>query len=281
MSGHEKLDFVTIKAVDIDPLCGHRNIYENDGDKLADFFFICGQDLTPIKAHKSVINGSSKLLSRAISASMDIKSFLPIIPFIVLTDYSATDVCDVLKYIYHGVLEVEKSRLPSIVKTAKVLGIKGLSELAIDKFIETPTAAFETSSETQSTDITSKNKSLALMPSVVPARPASPENPSSTNLAVSLLSNFSSDRPSSPPFPSNNTESAYSSNLEVHINGLDNGDKGDTTISEIIKRTREKDFKCLNFSRDKKRMAKIEPDPSVRKHQAPRTEFIDLSDNSL
>lgn len=110
-------------------IVGTTNVPVTTNDSLTDIFFICGDDFYPIQSHRVILRNWSQFFAKVVDSSLSIKGPFPVAPFIVLKEVCGKDLQDIFKFIYNGEVVIERSRIGSLLRTARFLEINQLPDL--------------------------------------------------------------------------------------------------------------------------------------------------------
>ncbi|XP_069673633.1 uncharacterized protein [Periplaneta americana] len=103
-----------------------------------------------IRAHKLMLSASSSYFEMILSRYEDQN------PIIILKDVRYDDMSALLQFIYKGEVNIEESQLSSLLETADMLKVKGLSEICREtRRVETPLQAVDIKTEEEEDDASS------------------------------------------------------------------------------------------------------------------------------
>ncbi|XP_074604795.1 uncharacterized protein LOC141858074 [Brevipalpus obovatus] len=148
-------------------------------DNQPDYVLIVGNEPKPIRIHYRVLMACSKYCKDSFSSIVMFQDVPFSCPILMLKELSTADLQDIFNFVYNGTMEIEKSRLSSIVKTARFLGMGTLAELKIEELLLDSSEVLP-QSENQSIDVEEQAPATVQQP---PNTPEAPEyiNPSDSH----------------------------------------------------------------------------------------------------
>jgi len=125
-------NMVRIRAKEVSRKPFHQSS-DDASDHEPDYVLLFGSESAPIVVHFKVLMACSKYCKESLVKFSD---FPFIWPMILLKELPTADLKDIFNFVYKGKMEIEKNRVPSILKTARFLGIGTLAELKIEDLLD-------------------------------------------------------------------------------------------------------------------------------------------------